>query len=209
MEQSIRRKLKAGQCPIFRFHLPFSEANHVFNLFAGGSCLEHLELRRNDEAYLDALGVQRIPDLRRLGALSRRTKNTERSLVRRLRQPVWSRKSAPGRKAPRVIHSENRSLVELGAWSIKRLRRQQVVELHPWITTEELPEPDPKPQRVNRDPLAIARFYQSLLDSGVAETRAELSRYLGVSRARVTQVLKRLAPSAYMGRSKREPRGGM
>ena len=35
-----------------------------------------------------------------------------------------------------------------------------------------------------------ARYYQSLLDSGVAKTRAELARHLGVSRARVTQVLK-------------------
>ena len=51
------------QCPILRFHLPYSEADHVlniaFNLLAGGTCLEHLELRRNDEAYLDALGAQR------------------------------------------------------------------------------------------------------------------------------------------------------
>ncbi len=55
-------------CPIFMFHMPYSEADHVlniaFNLFAGGTCLEHLELRRNDEAYLDALGAQRIPDPR-------------------------------------------------------------------------------------------------------------------------------------------------
>ena len=47
-------------CSIFKFHRPYSEADHVlniaFNLLAGGECLEHLELRRNDEAYLDALG---------------------------------------------------------------------------------------------------------------------------------------------------------
>tara|TARA_R110002124_G_scaffold233934_1_gene399335 strand:- start:5710 stop:6081 length:372 start_codon:yes stop_codon:yes gene_type:complete len=37
-------------CPIFMFHMPYSEADHVlniaFNLFTGGTCLEHLELRR-------------------------------------------------------------------------------------------------------------------------------------------------------------------
>jgi hypothetical protein len=53
-------------CPIFKFHLPYSEADHVlniaFNLLAGGECLEHLEFRRNDEAHLDALGAQRILD---------------------------------------------------------------------------------------------------------------------------------------------------
>jgi hypothetical protein len=43
-----------------------------------------------------------------------------------------------------------------------------------------------------RDPLKLARSYQSLLDSGQFESRAALARYLGVSRARVTQVLKRL-----------------
>ncbi|MBR9804583.1 HTH domain-containing protein [bacterium] len=40
--------------------------------------------------------------------------------------------------------------------------------------------------------MRLARYYQSLLDSGEVMTRAELARHLGVSRARVTQVLKRL-----------------
>ncbi|MBR9802339.1 hypothetical protein GYB59_11900 [bacterium] len=40
--------------------------------------------------------------------------------------------------------------------------------------------------------MARARFYQSLLDNGIVESRAALSRHLGLSRARVTQVLKRL-----------------
>jgi hypothetical protein len=35
--------------------------NIAFNLLESRSCLEHLELRRNDEAYLDALGTQRRP----------------------------------------------------------------------------------------------------------------------------------------------------
>ena len=63
-------------CPIFKFHLPYSEADHVlnmaFNLLAGGTCLEHLELRRSDEAYLDALGAQRIPDPTTAGDFCRR-----------------------------------------------------------------------------------------------------------------------------------------
>jgi hypothetical protein len=37
----------------------------------------------------------------------------------------------------------------------------------------------------------LARYYQSLMDSGKFESRAALARYLGVSRARVTQVLNR------------------
>ena len=47
----------------------------------------------------------------------------------------------------------------------------------------------------NRDRMRLARHYQSLLDSGEVLTRAELARYLGVSRSRVTQVLNRLKPT--------------
>jgi len=43
-----------------------------------------------------------------------------------------------------------------------------------------------------RDPVKLARYYQSFLDSGQFENRAALARHLGVSRARVTQVLRRL-----------------
>jgi hypothetical protein len=46
---------------LFKLYLPYSESDHVlniaYNLLAGGTCLEHLELRRNDEVYLDALGA--------------------------------------------------------------------------------------------------------------------------------------------------------
>lgn len=63
-------------CPIFKFRLPYSEADHVlniaYNLLAGGTCLEHLELRRNDEAYLNALGAERIPDPTTAGDFCRR-----------------------------------------------------------------------------------------------------------------------------------------
>ena len=53
------------------------------------------------------------------------------------------------------------------------------------------PEPKPMPKD-QRDPLKLARHYQALLDTGRFENRAALARHLGVSRARVTQVLKRL-----------------
>jgi hypothetical protein len=51
---------------VLKKHLLYDEADHVLNiamnLLAGGKCLDHLEHRRNDEAYLDALGAERIPD---------------------------------------------------------------------------------------------------------------------------------------------------
>jgi Mn-dependent DtxR family transcriptional regulator len=64
--------------------------------------------------------------------------------------------------------------------------------LFPWnavLDAKLEPKPAPKDRR---DPLKLARYYQSQLDSGKFENRAALARYLGVSRPRVTQVLRRL-----------------
>ena len=63
---------------------------------------------------------------------------------------------------------------------------------YPWIARPTIPESPGNKATSPRDPLRLARYYQSLLDSGDFKTRAELARFLGVSRARVTQVLKRL-----------------
>jgi len=64
------------QLQLLKFHLPYHESDHVlniaYNLLAGGTCLEHLELRRNDEVYLDALGARRIPDPTTAGDFCRR-----------------------------------------------------------------------------------------------------------------------------------------
>ncbi len=61
---------------LLKIHLPYHESDHVlniaYNLLAGGTCLEHLELRRNDEVYLDALGARRIPDPTTAGDFCRR-----------------------------------------------------------------------------------------------------------------------------------------
>ena len=61
---------------LFKIYLPYTESDHVlniaYNLLAGGTCLEHLELRRNDEVYLDALGAKRIPDPTTAGDFCRR-----------------------------------------------------------------------------------------------------------------------------------------
>ena len=61
---------------LLKIHLPYHESDHVlniaYNLLAGGECLEHLEWRRNDEVYLDALGARRIPDPTTAGDFCRR-----------------------------------------------------------------------------------------------------------------------------------------
>lgn len=71
LDEMINRHLN-----LFKIYLPYAESDHVlniaYNVLAGGTCLEHLELRRNDEAYLDALGAQRIPDPTTAGDFCRR-----------------------------------------------------------------------------------------------------------------------------------------
>jgi hypothetical protein len=61
---------------LLKRHQPYHESDHVlniaYNLLAGGSRLEHLEVRRHDEVYLDALGAERIPDPTTAGDFCRR-----------------------------------------------------------------------------------------------------------------------------------------
>ena len=51
---------------LLKRHLPYHESDHVLNIayntLTGGTCLEDIELRRNDEAFMDGVGVERIPD---------------------------------------------------------------------------------------------------------------------------------------------------
>lgn len=82
---------------VFKLHLPYDEADHILNislnLLAGGTCLDHLEHRRNDEAFLDALGAQRIPDPTTAGDFCRRYSETElinvMQGINKVRQIVW------------------------------------------------------------------------------------------------------------------------
>ncbi|HMB03339.1 MAG TPA: IS1380 family transposase, partial [Isosphaeraceae bacterium] len=61
---------------LLKRHQPYHESDHVlniaYNLLAGGSRLEHIEVRRNDEVFLDALGARRIPDPTTAGDFCRR-----------------------------------------------------------------------------------------------------------------------------------------
>lgn len=92
------RKQINQSIPLLKIHLPYDEADHVvniaLNLLAGGTCLDHLEDRRTDEAYLNALGAQRIPDPTTAGDFCRRF--DELAILRlmqginRTRQKVWA-----------------------------------------------------------------------------------------------------------------------
>ena len=61
---------------LLKHHLPYSESDHVlniaFNALCGGTHMEDLELLRNAEVYMDALGTERIPDPTTAGDFCRR-----------------------------------------------------------------------------------------------------------------------------------------
>jgi hypothetical protein len=61
---------------VLKVHLPYHESDHVlgiaYNILCGGTCLQDIELRRQHEGYLDALGAQRIPDPTTAGDFCRR-----------------------------------------------------------------------------------------------------------------------------------------
>ena len=69
--EEIDRKLH-----LLKVHLPYHESDHVlnvaYNMVSGGQRLEDIELRRQDESFLDGLGAQRIPDPTTAGDFTRR-----------------------------------------------------------------------------------------------------------------------------------------
>ena len=87
--------------PIFKIYLPYSESDHVLNIaynpLAGGTCLEHLELLRTNEVYLDALGATRIPDPTTAGDFCRRFSRQAiqrlMNVVNETRLKVWGQQS--------------------------------------------------------------------------------------------------------------------
>ena len=61
---------------LLKRHLPYHESDHIlniaYNVLAGGHCLQDIKLLRNDEAWLDALNAEIIPDPTTAGDFLRR-----------------------------------------------------------------------------------------------------------------------------------------
>jgi len=83
---------------LLKVHLPYHESDHVlnlaYNLLCGGECMQDLELLRNDEAHLDALGAGRVPDPTTAGDFCRRFESarqvdTLQESINAVRAGVW------------------------------------------------------------------------------------------------------------------------
>lgn len=87
------------QVHVLKRHVPYHESDHVMNLaynaLLDGVRLEDIELRRNDEAFLDGLGAQRIPDPTTSGDFTRRFDSGSivdlMEAINTTRQQVWKR----------------------------------------------------------------------------------------------------------------------
>jgi hypothetical protein len=82
---------------VLKVHLPYHESDHVlglaYNVLCGGTCLQDIELRRQHEGYLDALGAQRIPDPTTAGDFCRRFEEADiealQTAINETRVRVW------------------------------------------------------------------------------------------------------------------------
>src|SRR5438034_7974200 len=86
---------------VLKVALPYHESDHVlgiaYNVLCGGTCLQDIEQRRQDEVYLDALGTQRIPDPTTTGDFCRRFDEAAieamQTAINETRVRVWLRRA--------------------------------------------------------------------------------------------------------------------
>ena len=127
---------------LLKLHLPYHESDHVvniaYNILAGGQRLEDIELRRQDESFLEGMGAQRIPDPTTEGDFTRRFDlshiNQLQDCINRSRLKVWefSRRGfckkhllTPTGRSPEPMASVRKELVypikgsgAMGRWSL-------------------------------------------------------------------------------------------
>src|SRR5688572_12261532 len=106
---------------VLKVHLPYHESDHVLNLaynaLCDGVCLQDLELRRNDEVFLDAVGALRVPDPTTAGDFCRRFTSPEQirnllDAINDARLNVW--RQQPAAFFDLAIIDADGSLVETG-----------------------------------------------------------------------------------------------
>ena len=92
---------------LLKQHKPYHESDHVlnmaYNIMCGGHCIEDIELLRNDDVYLNALGAERVPDPTTAGDFCRRFTasdvETLMDVFNEVRLKVW-------RKQPKEFFEE-------------------------------------------------------------------------------------------------------
>ncbi len=91
---------------LLKVHVPYWESDHVlniaYNVLTGGTCLEDIERLRNDEAYMNALDAERVPDPTTAGDFLRRFDETWifalQETINEARAKVWALQDSSFRK---------------------------------------------------------------------------------------------------------------
>jgi hypothetical protein len=91
---------------LLKYHVPYWESDHVlniaYNVLTGGTCLEDIERLRNDEAYMNGLEAERIPDPTTAGDFLRRFDEDWifglQETINESRKKVWSLQHASFRE---------------------------------------------------------------------------------------------------------------
>jgi hypothetical protein len=101
---------------------PYSDADHVlniaYNVLCGGHVLDDIELRRNDAAFLDALGARAIPDPTTAGDYCRRFQSPDidrlMNLANDIRVGVWKGQSPAFFEGPARIDGDGSLVATTG-----------------------------------------------------------------------------------------------
>ncbi len=104
---------------ILKAHRPYHESDHVlnvaYNVMCGGRTLDDIELRRSDEVFLDALGVEALPDPTTAGDFCRRFEPADvealMEAINAARLEVWKRQGPGFTQATARIDADG-SIVE-------------------------------------------------------------------------------------------------
>ena len=107
---------------LLKIHLPYHESDHVLNIayntLTGGTCLDDIELRRNDATYMDALGAERIPDPTTAGDFTRRfTEQDVTALmeaVNGVRPRLWRKGLSKGQRREGILDMDGTLLGTTG-----------------------------------------------------------------------------------------------
>ena len=107
---------------VLKYHLPYHESDHVlnvaYNLLSGGQALDDIELRRQDEVYLDALGAVTIPDPTTEGDFCRRFDEASNwalmNAINEARLKIWRQQPAEFFQQKARIDADGTQVVTLG-----------------------------------------------------------------------------------------------
>ena len=87
---------------ILKMHRPYHDSDHILNIaynaLCGGRVLDDIELRRNDEGFLNALGAEAIPDPTTAGDFCRRFDDSDieklMEIINDVRVDVWRKQGS-------------------------------------------------------------------------------------------------------------------